>query len=155
MKENDKLVRNKINENSVNSSRGKSLMNNNIFQDTNPTQFNPTRTTKKNEIIKFKKIIEKNIKINNSQKITKEPNDSGTKTKPRNNKTKITKFILDRLHKNESKNNSKKKGKVKTEKKKNRMTFKCQFCESEVDDLVRHYKIYHYKMNKDMIIQKI
>ena len=45
--ENDKLVRNKINENSVNSSRGKSLMNNNIFQDTNPTQFNSTRTTKK------------------------------------------------------------------------------------------------------------
>jgi hypothetical protein len=148
--ENDKLVRNKINENSINSSRGKSLMNNNIFQDTNPTQFNPTRTTKKNEIIKFKKIIEKNIKINNSQKITKEPNDSGTKTKPRNNKTKITKFILDRLHKNESKNNSKKKGKVKTEKKKNRMSFKCQFCESEVDDLLRHYKIYHYKMSKEI-----
>ena len=82
-------MKNKINENSINSSRGKSLMNNNIFQDTNPTQFNPTRTTKKNEIIKFKEIIEKNIKINNSQKITKEPNDSGTKTKPRNNKTKI------------------------------------------------------------------
>ena len=48
------------------------------------------------------------------------------------------------------KNNSKKKGKVKTEKKKNRMTFKCQFCESEVDDLLRHYKIYHYKMSKEI-----
>ena len=30
------------------------------------------------------------------------------------------------------------------------MTLKCQFCESEVDDLLRHYKIYHYKMSKEI-----
>ena len=48
-------------------------MNNDIFQEIKATNFNPTRTSNKSDILKFKKNLEKNIKNNSSKKNTKEP----------------------------------------------------------------------------------
>ena len=127
----------------------KSLMNNNIFQDISSTKFNPMRISKKNDIIKFKKKLEKNIKINLSKKNSKEPNDSGTKSKPRNSK--ITTYILERSPQNTSNKKSNKKNQIQTEKKRKKSKKKCEFCDSEVDDLVQHYKIYHYKMSHEIL----
>ena len=126
----------------------KSLMNNDIFEDLSSTKFNSTRTSKKNEIIKFKKILEKNIKNNSSKKNSKEPNDNGSNNTPRN--TKVTSHIFERSPQN-TKNKKKNKSIQPAKEKKSQKNKKCEFCGSEVDDLVKHYKIYHYKMNKDMI----
>ena len=127
-----------------------SLMNNNIFQDISSTKFNPLRISKKNDIIKFKKNLEKNIKINLSKKNTKEPNDSGTKSKPRDNK--ITTYVLERSPQNSTnKKSSNKKNQIQTEKKRKKSKKICEFCDSEVDDLVMHYKIYHYKMSREIL----
>ena len=134
----------------------KSLMNNDIFQEINATRFNPTRTSSKNEILDFKKNIEKNIINNSSKKSNKEPNDRNSKINSSNNKNnKISSYKVERSPKNSSKKktNSNNKNKNKVEKKniKNNIMKKCEFCDSLVDDLVVHYKIYHYKMNKDLL----
>lgn len=127
------------------NNNSKSLMNNNIFQDISSTKFNPMRISKKNDIIKFKKKLENNIKLNLSKKNSKEPNDSGTKSKPRNSK--INTYKLERSPQNKSN----KKNQIQTEKKRKKSKKKCEFCESEVDDLVQHYKIYHYKMSHEIL----
>ena len=120
----------------------KSLMNNDIFQDINATKFNPTRTSKKKEIIEFKKNLKINI-LNNASKInSKVPNDSGNKKKPRNKK--INTYIIDRTYKNSKEKNINQRKTEKTDK-------ICEFCGSEVDELVTHYKIYHYKMSKEIL----
>ena len=127
------------------NNNSKSLMNNNIFQDISSTKFNPMRISKKNDIIKFKKKLENNIKLNLSKKNSKEPNDSGTKSKPRNSK--INTYKLERSPQNKSN----KKNQIQTEKKRKKSKKKCEFCDSEVDDLVQHYKIYHYKMSHEIL----
>ena len=120
----------------------KSLMNNDIFQDINSTKFNSTRTSKKNEIIKFKKNLEIKIIDNALKKSSKEPNDSDDKKLPRNSK--IVSYLVER-----SPHNAKHQKKVaQTEKKIKKSKVKCEFCGTETDDLVKHYKIYHYKMNR-------
>ena len=129
----------------------KSLMNNNIFEDFSSTKFNSFRTSKKNEIIKFKKNLEKNIQNNSSKKNTKEPNDNGNKTKPRNSKVKVTSHIFERSPQNTRQKKTNKTMQSPKEKKFQKSKKNCEFCGSEVDDLVKHYKIYHYKMNKDII----
>ena len=134
-------------ENSPNNNK-KSLMNNDIFEDLSSTKFNSTRTSKKNEIIKFKKNLEKNIQNNSSKKYSKEPNDNGSNNKPRNSK--VTSHIFERSPQN-TKNKKQNKNIQSTKEKKSTKNKKCEFCGSEVDDLVKHYKIYHYKMNKDML----
>ena len=117
-------------------------MNNDIFQDINSTKFNSTRTSKKNEIIKFKKNLEIKIVDNAWRKSSKEPNDSDDKRLPRNSK--VTSYLVER-----SPHNAKHQKKVKqTEKKIKKSKVKCEFCGTETDDLVKHYKIYHYKMNR-------
>jgi hypothetical protein len=125
-------------------------MNNNIFKDISSTKFNPLRISKKNDIIKFKKNLEKNIKINLSKKNTKEPNDSGTKSKPRD--TKITRYILEHSPQiSPNKKSLNKKNQIQTEKKRTKSNKICEFCDSAVDDLVTHYKIYHYKMSREIL----
>ena len=133
----------------INNNNSKSLMNNNIFQDISSTKFNPMRISKKKDIIKFKKNLEKNIKLNLSKKSSKEPNDSGTKSKPRNSK--ITSYLLERAPQNTSNKKSNKKNQVQTDKKRKKSKKKCEFCDSVVDDLVQHYKIYHYKMSHEIL----
>ena len=140
---NQKKSNQEINDNS------KSLMNNNIFKDIISTKFNPMRISKKNDIIKFKKNLEKNIKINLAKKNSKEPNDSGTKSKPRDSK--VSSYILERGPQNTSNKKSNKKNQIQTEKKRKKSKKKCEFCDSEVDDLVKHFKIYHYKMSHQIL----
>ena len=140
---NQKKSNQDINDNS------KSLMNNNIFKDIISTKFNPMRISKKNDIIKFKKNLEKNIKINSAKKNSKEPNDSGTKSKPRDSK--VSSYLLERGPKNTSNKKSNKKNQIQTEKKRKKSKKKCEFCDSEVDDLVKHFKIYHYKMSHQIL----
>ena len=140
---NQKKSNQDINDNS------KSLMNNNIFKDIISTKFNPMRISKKNDIIKFKKNLEKNIKINSTKKNSKEPNDSGTKSKPRDSK--VSSYLLERGPKNTSNKKSNKKNQIQTEKKRKKSKKKCEFCDSEVDDLVKHFKIYHYKMSHQIL----
>ena len=124
------------------NNKDKSLMNNDIFQDINSTKFNSTRVSKKNEIIKFKKNLEIKIVDNALRKSSKEPNDSDDKRLPRNSK--VTSYLVER-----SPQNTKHQKKIpQTEKKIKKTKNKCEFCGTETDDLVYHYKIYHYKMNK-------
>ena len=131
------------------NSNGKSLMNNNIFENFISTKFNSTRTSKKNEIIKFKKNLAINIKKNELKKNTKEPNDSGDKKSPRNNK--ITSYLLERSPKNTKQKKSNQKNQAKTEIKIKNAKKICEFCGSETDDLAKHYKIYHFKLDKNTI----
>ena len=131
------------------TTNGKSLMNNNIFKDIISTKFNPTRVSKKNEIIKFKKNLEINIINNASKKNAKEPNDSGNKKKPRNNK--LTSYMVERSPQNAKVKKFNLKSPAQTEKKMKKSK-KCEFCGSEIeDDLVTHYRIYHYKMSKEIL----
>ena len=129
----------------------KPLMDNNIFQELSSTKFNPTRVSKKIEIIKFKKNLEKNIKNNISKKYSKEPNDSGSKKKPRN--TKITSYLLERGPQNSPNKKQNSKIPPQTEKKIKKLQI-CEFCNSEVNDLVMHYKIYHYMSKNNIKPQK-
>ena len=128
----------------------KPLMDNNIFKDLTSTKFNPTRVSKKIEIIKFKKNLENNIKNNLSKKDSKEPNDSGSKKKPRN--TKIATYMLEPAPQNNLNKNSN--NKIPQTEKKIRTIQKCEFCNSEVNDLVTHYKIYHYIHKNNIKPQK-
>ena len=131
-----------------NDDKDKSSMNKDIFKKINLTKFNSTRRNNNKEIINFKKIIRKNIINNSSNERNKEPNDRNLKLSPENNKK--YSYILDRSPVN---SNKKKENKAKTEKKTKKLQ-KCEFCKSEVDDLVMHYKIYHYHMKNNIIKPK-
>ena len=121
----------------------KSLMNNDIFQEIKATNFNPTRTSNKSDILKFKKNLEKNIKNNSSKKNTKEPNDRDSNLNSSGKKNKVSSYTLERSPQNSPKRNSNKK-KINNSK-------ICEFCNSIVDDIEMHYKIYHYKMNREIL----
>ena len=121
----------------------KSLMNNDIFQEIKATNFNPTRTSNKSDILKFKKNLEKNIKNNSSKKNTKEPNDRDSNLNSSGKKNKVSSYTLERSPQNSPKRTSNKK-KINNSK-------ICEFCNSIVDDIEMHYKIYHYKMNREIL----
>ena len=121
----------------------KSLMNNDIFQEIKATNFNPTRTSNKSDILKFKKNLEKNIKNNSSKKNTKEPNDRDSNLNSSGKKNKVSSYTLERSPQNSPKRNS--------NKKKINNSNICEFCNSIVDDIEMHYKIYHYKMNREIL----
>ena len=94
----------------------------------------------KNEL--FTKKLKNNLAYNNNAKsYTKEPNDSNSKEKINNNKKRIVSYLLNKIPLNTQKNT-------------NVQTKKCEFCNSNVEDLVVHYQYYHLKKNNQLIMPK-
>ena len=119
-----------------------------VPRDKNNTNFNPLRISNKEEIEKFQKKVKSNLLKNNSKTNLKEPNDSKSKDI-------CGSFLLEKKPQNRA---SKKKIKTKPQsiegKKYKKDQNKCEFCNSNVEDLVTHYKYYHLKKNNDFIKPK-
>ena len=123
------------------------------FQKKNNINFNPTRISRKDEIIRFNKKLKNNI-INNKIKInTKEPSDS--KLNHIFNNHKISSYLLDRNPQktnNESFNVMEKHKSVEGNNIINKKL--CEFCNNYVDDLIHHYQYYHLKKYNEFIVPK-
>lgn len=126
----------------------------NVSKDKRSTSFNPLRITNKEEIKKFNIKLKKNIKNNDLNFNSKEPNDSNTKQIIENKR--ITSYILEKKPRNNKNNKLRKKVHSIDNKlyKKDKKMKKCEFCNSNVEDLIVHYQYYHLKTNNQIFVPK-
>ena len=126
----------------------------NVPKNKRSTSFNPLRITNKEEMKKFNIKLKKNIKHNDLNFNSKEPNDSNTKQIITNKR--ITSYILEKKPRNNKNNKIRKKLHSIENKlfKKDTKIKKCEFCNSNVEDLIVHYQYYHSKKNNQIFVPK-
>ena len=126
----------------------------NVPKNKRSTSFNPLRITNKEEMKKFNIKLKKNIKHNDLNFNSKEPNDSNTKQIITNKI--ITSYILEKKPRNNKNNKIRKKLHSIENKlfKKDTKIKKCEFCNSNVEDLIVHYQYYHSKKNNQIFVPK-
>jgi hypothetical protein len=160
-----------INNNNNYEERNKDKQDKNIIINNNIITYNSTNSINKinnfynkeeKEYVNNKSpnldLIKRNKLINRQKDMCniKEPNDSKSKNTFQNYK--FSSYIMEKEKKpknNHSKKNElKQKSKLVENKNNKKEKEKCEFCNSEVDDLVVHYQYYHFKRVNDFIIPK-
>ena len=136
--------------NKINNNKDKDFIIN-VPKDKRSTSFNPLRKTNKEEMKKYNIKLKKNIKHNDSTSNTKEPIDRDGKPMIENKR--ITSYILEKKPKNNKNNKIRKKVENKLYKKDTKIK-KCEFCGSEVEDLIVHYQYYHLNKNDQIFVPK-
>ena len=141
------------------------IINNNIitYNSTNSINkinniYNKEEKEYENNKSPYSDLIKRNKLINRQKDMCnkKEPNDSKSKNTFQNYK--FSSYIMENEKKPKNNHSKKNKSKQKSELNENennkKEKEKCEFCNSEVDDLVVHYQYYHLKRVNDFIIPK-